>query len=114
EGSLERSDPWGVDIIIPMYIGTLNEEPNEDRISYILIQVKNLTKDVKDRGYPQSATVLLSPSNAEIEKLPHMPFLSLYMQLGSSKEFSEDPSRIIETKRAGSRKRKLEEALNDY
>ncbi|RIB07563.1 hypothetical protein C2G38_2214076 [Gigaspora rosea] len=104
----------GVDIIIPMYIGSLDEKPSEDRISYILIKIKNLTKDIKGGGYPQSATVFLSPSSSDIEKLPHMPFLSLYMQLGSSKEFFEDPSEIIETKSAGSRKRKLEEALQNY
>ncbi|CAG8452553.1 6847_t:CDS:2 [Funneliformis caledonium] len=63
---------------------SFNEEPSKDRIS------------------------------AEIEKLLHMPFLLLYMQLESSKEFSEDLSRIIEKKRAGSRKCKLEEALQDY
>ncbi|CAG8766589.1 4721_t:CDS:1, partial [Racocetra fulgida] len=104
----------GADIIIPMYIGALNEEPSTDRISYILIQVKNWAKNIKGGDYPLSATVSLSPASVGIEQLPHMPFLSLYMQLGSSKGFSEDPSGTVETKGAVKRKHKIDEVLQDY
>ncbi|CAG8831448.1 30742_t:CDS:1, partial [Racocetra persica] len=36
-----KRNQQGVDIIIPLYMGTLDEKFNEDRISYILIQIKN-------------------------------------------------------------------------
>ncbi|CAG8766235.1 1811_t:CDS:1, partial [Ambispora leptoticha] len=104
----------GVDIIIPIYIGTLNEKLNEDRISYILIQVKNWTTNNKGDDYPLSATAKLSPSYIDIEELPHMPFLSLYLQLGATGEFVDVPTEFIQTRQVKLCKRKIEGVLEDY
>ncbi|CAG8498256.1 4133_t:CDS:2 [Funneliformis caledonium] len=41
--------------------------------------------DNKGDDYPLSATALLSPAYIGIEELPHMPFLSLYLQLGATR-----------------------------
>ncbi|CAG8819230.1 3338_t:CDS:2, partial [Racocetra fulgida] len=49
----------GADIIIPLYLGTLDEELNEDRISYILIQVKNHSTNNRGYEYLKSATTCL-------------------------------------------------------
>ena len=104
----------GVDIIIPIYMGTLHENLNEDRISYILIQVKNWSTDNKGDDYPLSATAKLSPAYIDIEKLPHMPFLSLYLQLGAITEFVDVPTEFIQTRQVTSCKRKIENVLEEY
>ncbi|CAG8831877.1 11791_t:CDS:1, partial [Gigaspora margarita] len=104
----------GVDIIIPIYMGILHERLNEDRISYILIQVKNWATDNKGDDYPLSATAKLSPAYIDIEKLPYMPFLSLYLQLGAIAEFADVPTEFIQTRQVTLCKRKIEEVLEDY
>ena len=107
----------GVDIIIPIYIGTLHEKLSKDHISYVLIQVKNWSTDNKGDDYPLSATASLSPAYIGIEELPHMPFLSLYLQLGATKEFIDVPTEFFEspqTRQIALCKRKIEEVLKDY
>ncbi|CAG8638432.1 1329_t:CDS:2 [Paraglomus occultum] len=107
----------GVDIIIPIYIGTIHEKLNEDHISYILIQVKNWTTDSNGDNYLLSATALLSPAYIGVEKLPHMPFLSLYLQLGATTEFVDVQLAKVkarQTRQINLCKRKIEEVLKDY
>ncbi|CAG8805753.1 15781_t:CDS:2, partial [Gigaspora margarita] len=110
-----KRNQQGVDIIIPTYMGTLDETINEDRISYILIQVKNHSTNNKGHGYLKSATTMLSPAYIGIEDLPHMPFLSLYLQLGAKSELSDVPnSESTKTRNMTSCKRKIAEVLEDY
>ncbi|CAG8852198.1 13669_t:CDS:1, partial [Gigaspora margarita] len=104
----------GVDIIIPIYVGTLDEKLKEDRISYILIQVKNWSTDNKGDDYPLSATAKLSPAYIDIEKLPHLPFLSLYLQLGAITELVDVPTEFIQTRQVTMCKRKIEDVLGNY
>ncbi|CAG8823310.1 18213_t:CDS:2, partial [Racocetra fulgida] len=75
-------------IIIPIYMGTLDETLNEDLISYILIQVKNHStiNNDKGHGYLVSATTNLGPA------------------------YIESP----ETRNMTSCKRKIAEVLKDY
>ncbi|CAG8841880.1 12447_t:CDS:2, partial [Gigaspora margarita] len=103
----------GADIIIPLYMGTLDENFNEDRISYILIQVKNHSTNSRYE-YKKSATTFLSPAYVGIEDLPYMPFLSLYLQLGAKSESADVPSKFTTTRNMGSCKRKIEEVLKGY
>ena len=84
------------------------------KISYILIQVKNWSTDNKGDDYPLSATAKLSPAYIDIEKLPHMPFLSLYLQLGAITEFVDVPTEFIQTRQVTSCKRKIENVLEEY
>ncbi|CAJ0648726.1 6379_t:CDS:2, partial [Entrophospora sp. SA101] len=91
--------------------GTLDEKLSKDHIPYVLIQVKNWSTDNKGYDYPLSATASL------IEELPHMPFLSLYLQLGATKEFIDVPTEFFEspqTCQIGLCKQKIEEVLKDY
>ncbi|CAH1757035.1 8443_t:CDS:1 [Entrophospora sp. SA101] len=100
-----------------MYIDTLHEKLSKDHISYILIQVKNWSTDNKGDDYPLSATALLSPAYIGIEELPHMPILSLYLQLGSTKEFIDVPTELFkspQTRQIVLCKHKIEEVLKDY
>ncbi|CAG8849777.1 33684_t:CDS:1, partial [Racocetra persica] len=99
----------GADIIIPLYLGTLDEELNEDRISYILIQVKNHSTNNRGYEYLKSATTCLSPAYIGIEDLPYMPFLSLYLQLGAKSELADVPSKSTTTRNMDSCKRKIAE-----
>ncbi|CAG8849163.1 29070_t:CDS:1, partial [Racocetra persica] len=96
---------------------TLYEHLNEDRISYILIQVKNWSTRNKGDDYLLYATAFLSPAYIGIEELPHMPFLSLYLQLGATTEFVDIPEEFVETRQTrqvNSCKRKINEVLKDY
>ncbi|CAG8854498.1 42178_t:CDS:1, partial [Gigaspora margarita] len=110
-----KRNQQGADIIIPTYMGTLDETVDEDRISYILIQVKNHSTNNKGHGYLKSATTMLSPAYIGIEDLSHMPFLSLYLQLGAKSESSDVPkSESTKTRNMTSCKRKIAEVLEDY
>ncbi|CAJ0767207.1 6185_t:CDS:2, partial [Entrophospora sp. SA101] len=83
--------------------GTLDEKLSKDHIPYVLIQVKNWSTDNK--------------AYISIEELPHMPFLSLYLQLGATKEFIDVPTEFFEspqTCQIGLCKQKIEEVLKDY
>ena len=103
-----RDNEKGVDIIIPIFIGGIDTLLDADRISYILIQVKNLQKDKSDNICLASATTALSPSRVGIEDLPHMPFLSLYMQLRSPKARVEFPDiKILQNQTRGSQEATL-------
>ncbi|CAG8668297.1 3420_t:CDS:1, partial [Paraglomus brasilianum] len=96
---------------------TIHEKLNEDHISYILIQVKNWTMDNNGDNYLLSATALLSPAYIGVEKLPHMPFLSLYLQLGATTEFVDVQLAKVkarQTRQINLCKRKIEEVLEDY
>ncbi|CAG8464573.1 26462_t:CDS:2 [Dentiscutata erythropus] len=96
---------------------TLCEQFNEDRISYILIQDKNWSTHNKGDNYLLYATAFLSPAYTGIEELPHMPFLSLYLQLGATTEFIDIPKEFVEmrqTRQVISCKRKIKEVLKDY
>ncbi|CAG8509659.1 8578_t:CDS:2, partial [Racocetra fulgida] len=58
--------------------------------------------------------ILLSPEYIEIEKLSHMPFLSLYLQLGARTEFADVPKEFIQTHQVTSCKCKIKDVLKDY
>ncbi|CAG8844925.1 5823_t:CDS:1, partial [Racocetra persica] len=104
-----KQNQQGADIIIPLYIGTLDEKINEDHISYILIQVKNQSIDHKGYKYLESATTCLSPAYIGIEDISYMPFLSLYMQLGAKSELVDVPSMPTKTRNTTSCKCKIAE-----
>nr|CAG8532985.1 1751_t:CDS:2 [Entrophospora candida] len=78
-------------------LSTLDEKLSKDHISYVLIQVKNWSTDNKGDDYLLSTTASLSPAYIGIEELPHMPFLSLYLQLGATKEFIDVPTEFFES-----------------
>ncbi|CAG8499026.1 2346_t:CDS:2, partial [Cetraspora pellucida] len=102
------------DIIIPLYMGTLNKKFNEDQISYILIQIKNHATNNKDYGYLKSATTCLSLAYIGIEDLLYMLFLLLYLQLGAKSELVDILSKFTETSNMTSCKCKIAEVLEDY
>uniref|UniRef100_A0A1D1XK08 Cytochrome c-type biogenesis protein CycH n=1 Tax=Anthurium amnicola TaxID=1678845 RepID=A0A1D1XK08_9ARAE len=106
----------GADIIIPIFMGKADTSLDADRISYVLIQVKNLQNDAWDDAYPSSATSALSPARIGIEDLPHMPFLSIYMQLRSQSNRFEVPSfPTLRTRReAAQLKRTIDEVGDKY
>ncbi|CAG8462458.1 27207_t:CDS:1 [Dentiscutata erythropus] len=95
-------------------MSALNERLNKDRILYILIQVKNWSTDNKDDDYLCFAIAKLSPEYIKLEKLLYMPFLSLYLQLGSTAKFFNVPTEYIQTCQVKLYKRKIEEVLKDY
>ncbi|CAG8522319.1 12399_t:CDS:2, partial [Dentiscutata heterogama] len=104
----------GAGIIIPLYMGTLDEKFNEDRISYILIQVKNHSTNNRGYGYKKFATSCLSPAYIGIEDLLYMPFLSLYLQLGAKSELTDIPSKFTTTCKIDLCKRKIAKVLENY
>jgi hypothetical protein len=106
----------GADIIIPIFMGKVGTSLDADRISYVLIQVKNLQNDAWDDAYPSSATSALSPARIGIEDLPHMPFLSIYMQLRSHTNRFEIPNspKLRTTKETTRLKRIISEVGDEY
>ncbi|CAG8605489.1 725_t:CDS:2, partial [Cetraspora pellucida] len=103
-----------VDIIIPLYMNTLNEKFNKDHILYILIQIENYATNNKGYGYLKSATTCLSPAYIGIKDLLYMSFLSLYLQLGAKSELVDVSSKFTETPNMTSCKCKIAEILEDY
>ncbi|CAJ0749101.1 3807_t:CDS:2, partial [Entrophospora sp. SA101] len=99
-------------------LSALHEKLSKDHISYVLIQVKNWSTDNnKGDDYPLSATASPPPAYIGIEELPHMPFLSLYLQLGATKEFIDVPTEFFkspQTCQIALCKHKIEEVLKDY
>nr|CAG8481870.1 1483_t:CDS:2 [Entrophospora candida] len=72
--------------------GTLHEKLSKDHIPYILIQVKNWSID--------------------IEELPHMPFLSLYLQLGATKVFIDVPTELFKSPQTRQIKIRIDDNYN--
>ncbi|CAG8622156.1 207_t:CDS:1 [Funneliformis mosseae] len=106
----------GANIIIPIFMGKADTSLDANRISYILIQVKNLQNDTWDDTYSSSVISILSPARIGIKDLPYISFLSIYMQLRSqSKQFEILSSLTLHTKREATQlKRIISEVGNKY
>src|SRR5438132_2746844 len=79
-----KRNQTGVDIILPLFSGTEDDDLAPARFSYVLIQIKNHKGKRVDSNFPNSAASMLTPVYAELEyEKPYLPFLSLYMSLGA-------------------------------
>ncbi|CAG8439874.1 13277_t:CDS:1 [Funneliformis caledonium] len=82
---LYKRNQTGIDIILPLFSSTENDDLAPVRFSYVLIQIKNHKEKSVDSNFPNSTASMLTPVYARLEyKKPYLPFLSLYMFLDAS------------------------------
>ena len=77
-----KRNQTGIDMILPLFSGSEDDDLSPDKFSYMLIQIKNHKGKKVDSDFPNSATSLLTPVYTGLEE-PYLPFLSLYMSLGA-------------------------------
>jgi len=70
--------------LLLLLIKNNDEKFTANKISFILVQVKNYQIQ-KDSEYPMLAISLLFPNNVSIDKFAKNPFIAFYMQLDISK-----------------------------
>eukprot|EP00292_Cryptomonas_paramecium_P000037 CAMPEP_0113724070 /NCGR_PEP_ID=MMETSP0038_2-20120614/38837_1 /TAXON_ID=2898 /ORGANISM="Cryptomonas paramecium" /LENGTH=875 /DNA_ID=CAMNT_0000653855 /DNA_START=107 /DNA_END=2731 /DNA_ORIENTATION=+ /assembly_acc=CAM_ASM_000170 len=95
----------GVDIIIPTYSCKMfTEELTIENISVILVQCKNIKGPGRsvDGSFPLSATSLLTPEACGIKDIS-LPFVSLYMSMGTTKDHALE---VLEPPRAATVQRR--------